>query len=103
MTSNVLPLHLAPSQANSRQNSNVDSFLTDLQNILKILYLEDALIEIGLTFLQNLVRVRGGAITPYSPDSDGSGESQETMMICLDAMCLQTVIQRSICGPRGAT
>ena len=69
MTSNVLPLHLAPSQANSRQNSNVDSFLTDLQNILKILYLEDALIEIGLTFLQNLVRVcvGGGAIAALLP------------------------------------
>ena len=27
MTSNVLPLHFAPSQASSRQNSNVDSYL----------------------------------------------------------------------------
>ena len=27
MTSNVLPLHLAPSQASSSQNSNVDSYL----------------------------------------------------------------------------
>ena len=27
MTSNVLPLHFAPSQASSSQNSNVDSYL----------------------------------------------------------------------------
>ena len=37
MTSNVLPLHFAPSQASSSQNSNVDNFWLDCHNHFKIL------------------------------------------------------------------
>ena len=38
MTRNVLPLHFAPSQASSSQNSNVDNFLPDCHNPFKIPY-----------------------------------------------------------------
>ena len=37
MTSNVLPLHFAPSQASSSQNSNVDNFKLDCHNPFIIL------------------------------------------------------------------
>ena len=36
MTSNVLPIHFAPCQASSSQNSNVDNFLLDCHNPFKI-------------------------------------------------------------------
>ena len=37
MTSNFLPLNFGPSQASSRQNSNVDNFQPDRHNLLKSL------------------------------------------------------------------
>ena len=41
MTSNVLPLHFALSQASSSQNSNVDNFQPDCHNPFKILWTLD--------------------------------------------------------------
>ena len=48
MTSNVLPLHFAPSQASSSQNSNVDSYLQYCEvDSLKPSKSESSLIKLG--------------------------------------------------------
>ena len=48
MISNVLPLHFAPSQASSSQNSNVDNFQLDCHILLKSLLTSLVLYELLL-------------------------------------------------------